>query len=230
MRKIKLFLACLLMAVLSIGQVWGAAATVYTSNVTLSSATKDGSTASVKATDSKAAISSTNYDAVKLGSNGNAGNFYIEVPASTTTLTLHAAGWNGKSNKLTLSTTATGVSISPSDAQNLTANSGVSGSSTTYTITPNNDKEFFTFTLTGVSAASIGIPSSNVWSKVLKPGAGAISRPTAGFPSNPAGAASTTGSPAPRSRSVCTRSCGRRKASTAAVSPVRASRAAAWPS
>ncbi len=155
MRKIKLFLACLLMAVLSIGQVWGAAATVYTSNVTLSSATKDGSTASVKATDSKAAISSTNYDAVKLGSNGNAGNFYIEVPASTTTLTLHAAGWNGKSNKLTLSTTATGVSISPSDAQNLTANSGVSGSSTTYTITPNNDKEFFTFTLTGVSAASI---------------------------------------------------------------------------
>ena len=143
------------MAVLSIGQVWGAAATVYTSNVTLSSATKDGSTAAVKATDSKAAISSTNYDAVKLGSNGNAGNFYIEVPASTTTLTLHAAGWNGKSNKLTLSTTATGVAISPSDAQNLTANSGVSGSSTTYTITPNNDKEFFTFTLTGVSAASI---------------------------------------------------------------------------
>lgn len=140
------------------GNVWGAAATVYTSNVTLSSATKDGNTTSSRATNSTASISSTGYTAVKLGSNGNSGYFFISVPANTTTLTLHAAGWNGKSNKITLSkgsSAASGVSISPSTAQDLTANSGVSGSSTTYTITPNNSKEFFTFTLSGVSAATI---------------------------------------------------------------------------
>lgn len=128
---------------------WGAAATVYTSNVTLSTS---GGT---KATLSKAKISSTTYDAIKLGSNGNAGNFYITVPASTTTLTIHVAAWSGKnSNTLTLSTSAPGVVISPSGAVTLTSNSGVSGSSTTYTITPNNTDEYKTYTLTGVTSST----------------------------------------------------------------------------
>ena len=128
---------------------WGAAATVYTSNVTLSTS---GGT---KATLSKAKISSTTYDAIKLGSSGNAGNFYITVPASTTTLTIHVAAWSGKnSNTLTLSTSSPGVVISPSGAVTLTSNSGVSGSTTTYTITPNNTDEYKTYTLTGVTSST----------------------------------------------------------------------------
>ena len=152
MRKLKLF-SLFLCLFIGLGQMWGADVTTYSSNVTVSSATKDGTTASVKATNSTASISGTSYTAVKLGSGGNPGNFYIQVPANTTTLTLHAAAWTKKtSNTLTLSTTATGVTISPSAPTTLTANSGVSGSTTTYTITPNNEKEFFTYTLTGVTS------------------------------------------------------------------------------
>ena len=112
-------------------------------------------TSGTKATASKAKISNVDYNAMKLGSSGNAGSFYVNLPANTTTLTLHAAAWNGKSsNKLTLSSETAGVTISPSTALTLTANSGVSGTSTTYTITPNNTKEFFTFTLTGATSGA----------------------------------------------------------------------------
>lgn len=148
MKHLKLFFACLVMLFFTIGQVWGAAATVYTSNVTLSTA---GGTQANAAT---VTISSTNYDAIKLGKSGNGGNFSISVPANTATLTLHAAGWNGKSTKLTLSTSAQGVTISPSTDQSLTSNSGVANNSP-FTITPDNTKEFFTFTLTGVNSATI---------------------------------------------------------------------------
>ena len=142
------FIALLTMlCTIGVGQMWGAEATVYTSNVELST------TSGTKATTSKAKISSVDYNAMKLGSSGNSGNFYVTIPANTTTLTLHAAAWNGKnSNTLTLSTETAGVTISPSAAQTLTANSGVSGSSTTYTITPNNTKEFFTYTITGATS------------------------------------------------------------------------------
>ena len=137
------------MLALNVGNAWGAEATVYTSNVELSS------TGGTKATASKAKISNVDYSAMKLGSSGNAGNFYVNLPANTTSLTLHAAAWNGKnSNKLTLSSETAGVTISPSTAQTLTANSGVSGNSTTYTITPNNTTEFFTFTLTGATSGA----------------------------------------------------------------------------
>lgn len=149
MKKLKLFFALFAMLALGVGNAWGAEATVYTSNVELS--TTDGT----KATASKAKISNVEYSAMKLGSSGNAGNFYVNLPANTTSLTLHAAAWNGKnSNKLTLSSETAGVTISPSTAQTLTANSGVSGSSTTYTITPNDTKEFFTFSLTGATSGA----------------------------------------------------------------------------
>ena len=149
MKHLKLFFALFAMLALGVTNAWGAEATVYTSNVELST------TGGTKATVSKAKISNVEYSAMKLGSSGNAGNFYVNLPANTTSLTLHAAAWNGKtSNKLTLSSETAGVTISPSTAQTLTANSGVSGSSTTYTITPNNTKEFFTFTLTGATSGA----------------------------------------------------------------------------
>ena len=144
------FIALLTMlCTIGVRQMWGAEATVYTSNVELST------TSGTKATASKAKISSVDYNAMKLGSSGNAGNFYVTIPANTTTLTLHAAAWNGKnSNTLTLSTETAGVTISPSTVQTLTANSGVSGNSTTYTITPDNTKEFFTYTITGATSGA----------------------------------------------------------------------------
>lgn len=149
MKHLKLFFALFAMLALGVGNAWGAEATVYTSNVELST------TGGTKATASKAKISNVEYSAMKLGSSGKAGNFYVNLPANTTSLTLHAAAWNGKnSNKLTLSSETAGVTISPSTEQTLTANSGVSGNSTTYTITPNNTKEFFTFTLTGATSGA----------------------------------------------------------------------------
>ena len=147
MKRYYLFIIMLL--TLGIGHAWGAEATVYTSNVELTT------TSGTKATASKANISNVDYNAMKLGSSGNAGHFYVNLPANTTSLTLHAAAWNNKnSNTLTLSTETAGVTISPSTAQTLTANSGVSGSSTTYTITPNNTKEFFTYTITGATSGA----------------------------------------------------------------------------
>ena len=119
--------------------------TTYTSNVTLST------TGGTKATASTASISSTNYSAMKLGSSGNSGNFKISIPSGTTKLYLHALGWNGQSNTLTL-TTSVG-SISPSDARSLTANSGVSGSGSTYTLS-NITGDYFEYTLSSVNAAA----------------------------------------------------------------------------
>ena len=146
---LKFFFALFATLTLNAATAWGAEATIYTSNVELS--TSSGT----KATASKAKISSVEYSAMKLGSSGNAGSFYVNLPANTTSLTLHAAAWTGKSsNKLTLSSETAGVTISPSTALTLTANSGVSGNSTTYTITPNNAKEFFTFTLTGATSGA----------------------------------------------------------------------------
>ena len=149
MKHLKLFFALFAMLALGVGNAWAAEATIYTSNVDLSN------TGGTKATASKAKISSVDYNAMKLGSSGTAGNFYVTIPANTTTLTLHAAAWNNKTfNSLTLSTETAGVTISPSTAQTLTANSGVSGNSTTYTITPNNTKEFFTYTITGATSGA----------------------------------------------------------------------------
>lgn len=149
MKNFQLFFVLLTTLTLCTNNAWSAEATIYTSNVELST------TGGTKATASKAKISSVDYSAMKLGSSGNAGNFYVNLPANTTSLTLHAAAWNGKnSNTLTLSSETAGVTISPNTAQTLTANSGVAGSSTTYTITPNNTKEFFTFSLTGATSGA----------------------------------------------------------------------------
>ena len=149
MKNFQLFFVFLTTLTLCTNNAWSTEATIYTSNVELST------TSGTKATASKAKISSVDYSAMKLGSNGNAGNFYVNLPANTTSLTLHAAAWNGKnSNTLTLSSETAGVTISPNTAQTLTANSGVAGNSTTYTITPNNTKEFFTFSLTGATSGA----------------------------------------------------------------------------
>ena len=124
----------------------------YTSNVTLSA------TGGTKATASKVKISSVDYDAMKLGSNGNSGNFTINVPAGTKYLHLHVAAWTGKtSNKLTLS------SGSPNEIA-LTANTGISGTTTTYTFSGDaNTSDYYkvvTFATALASATDVKLTCS----------------------------------------------------------------------
>ena len=115
----------------------------YTSNITLSTS---GGT---KATSAKVKIANTEYSAMKLGSSGNGGNFTISVPAGATKLYLFAAGWNRKTNTITLS----GANVSPSDAKTLTADSGVSGNTTTFTINGTPSTYFFEFSFDSSSSA-----------------------------------------------------------------------------
>lgn len=115
----------------------------YTSNITLSTSGEN------RATSAKVKITNTEYSAMKLGSNGNSGNFTISVPAGATKLYLFAAGWNGKTNTITLS----GANVLPYTAQTLTADSGVSGQSTTYTIAGTPSTYFFEFSFDSSSSA-----------------------------------------------------------------------------
>lgn len=125
------------------GTTSGNWSSTYSSNIELSTS---GGT---KATSVKVKIAGTEYSAMKLGSSGNGGNFTISVPAGATKLYLFAAGWNGKTNTITLS----GANVSPSTKQTLTADSGVSGTSNTYTIASTPSTYFFEFSFDSSSSA-----------------------------------------------------------------------------
>ena len=104
----------------------------YTGNVTLSTA--GGSNASA----CKVSISETEYAGIKAGTSKNAGAVKITVPADTKYLHLHLAGWNNETVTL---------SVTPSDYSSdiaLTADSGISGSGTTYTFNGNaNTSDYY---------------------------------------------------------------------------------------
>lgn len=101
----------------------------YTSNVTLS--TSGGTSAST----CKVAISVVEYDGIKAGTSSVAGVWQVTVPANTTKLHLHLAGWNGESVTLSVSSTDYSSSIS------LTPNSGISGNSPFTWGSGNDDKD-----------------------------------------------------------------------------------------
>ncbi len=132
MRKLKLFFACLLMAVLSIGQMW---ATPTAATLT---AGTNGAAATVN---SKAAI--------KVGTSKKSGDMTITVGAGATTLNLHAVAWSGAPGTISLSAPS-GVTLSETSLS-LLANTNISGSGTDYTIETESDY-LFTITLTGVNA------------------------------------------------------------------------------
>ena len=94
----------------------------YEGNVTLSTA---GGTS---ASDCKIRINNVDYDGIKAGASKVTGAMVITVPSGTKYLHLHAAAWNGET--VTLSVTPEGYSESIA----LTADSGISGSSSTYVI------------------------------------------------------------------------------------------------
>ena len=112
--------------------VW---ATTYTSN--LADVNNGGSIVKFHGND-------TEYNAIKAGTGKAAGSTTITVPAQATKLHFHAYGWNGES--VTLSITApAGVTVSPA-SQAISANTGISGSTSTYTLaegsTPETDAYF----------------------------------------------------------------------------------------
>ena len=125
------------------GTTSGNWSSTYSSNIELSTS---GGT---RATSAKVNIENTEYSAMKLGSSGKSGSFTISVPAGATKLYLFAAGWNGKTNTITLS----GANVSPSTARTLTADSGVSGTSNTYTIAGTPSTYFFEFSFDSSSSA-----------------------------------------------------------------------------
>ena len=163
MKKL-LLKSILLLCALIVGStsLWAAASdysAVYTSNVTLSA------TGGTKATASTVVIGGSEYSAMKLGSSGNSGNFKVTFPSGTKYIHLHVAAWSGK-NANTLS--FSGISnYSPSSAITLTANTGVSGTSSTYTFAttgsnsaPNSSNHYKVITLTTALASNTEVTIS----------------------------------------------------------------------
>ena len=89
----------------------------YTSNIVL---TADAST---KASNATVVINEVSYEAIKVGVNGTNGSVAIIVPAHTTKLNFHAAGWKDKSVTLK----ANGTQDTP-----ISADAALTGSTTTY--------------------------------------------------------------------------------------------------
>lgn len=69
-------------------------ATTYTSNVTMTAGTKSSA--------AKVVIDGTKYDAIKAGTGDKAGKLSIKIPAGTTKLHIHAAGWKGDASSFTI--------------------------------------------------------------------------------------------------------------------------------
>ena len=111
--------------------------TLETSNVTLS--TTGGTNASTAKVN--------NFDALKAGTGSGAGAVKITIPANTTNLHIHAAGWNGETTKVTVS----GASVTPSTLA-LVSSTGVSGNSP-FTATPASNY-YFNLALTGITEAT----------------------------------------------------------------------------
>ncbi|MGM9809923.1 MAG: InlB B-repeat-containing protein [Paludibacteraceae bacterium] len=115
--------------------VWGNAtgedtdfSTTYTTgeNVTLGETTSSSY---------KVKINSTEYDAQKAGSaNNGGGSITIKIPAKTTKLYFHLAGWNGEGGKI-ISVSSDDAEVALSSASFTTvADAGISGTETTYTL------------------------------------------------------------------------------------------------
>ena len=107
----------------------------YTSNVAISG------------TDAKVVINSVQYDAIKAGTTKNAGSVEITIPAGTTKLCFHMAGWNGENGK-TIS--LSGATAKPASFTTV-ADAGISGSGTTYTLSGKMEDYVYSTELTNVT-------------------------------------------------------------------------------
>ncbi len=119
--------------------------TENTSNVTLSA--NGGSSAS--AAKVRFSASGTQYDAIKCGTSSKAGAMKLTVPSGATKLHVHIAAWNGESVTITVSPKD---NVSGTNSFSAVSNSGVSGSSTTFTISADADTFYKCINLTGIDA------------------------------------------------------------------------------
>lgn len=114
-------------------------ATTYTSNVTMKAG--DNSQAA------EVIIGGTKYAAVKAGTKNGAGKLSIKIPAGTTKLHIHAAGWKGDASSFTIEgATVSDKTITPM------SDDGVSGSGTSFTLKGDPTNYYKELTLTGVTA------------------------------------------------------------------------------
>ena len=109
-------------------------ATVYTSNVTLSTT---GGTSASAAKVKFYGEEGDGYDAIKAGTSGNSGAVKVTVPAQATKLHFHAYGWSSESIGLTV-TAPTGVTVSPSTEISINSNAGLTGN-TPFTLAEGSD-------------------------------------------------------------------------------------------
>ena len=91
-----MLLLCTLIA--GSGTIWGQS-TTYTTGSSISWSHSNG-----------VVIGGTTYNACKIAKGSNT---IITIPAGTTKLFVHCAAWNGESHNLSVSSTTTGVSITP---------------------------------------------------------------------------------------------------------------------
>lgn len=116
--------------------------TENTSNVTLST------TGGTSAYTNSVQIGGYQYDAIKLGTGNVAGAWKVTVPAGTTKLHLHLAGWNGESVKV-------GVSGATTASLTLISDSGVSGNGGPFKISTSDSSSFYhELTLSNVTEAT----------------------------------------------------------------------------
>ena len=115
-------------------------ATSYTSNVTM--------TASASSNSSKATvvIDGTKYDAIKAGTGSKKGALSIKIPAGTTKLHIHAAGWKGDNSSFTIE----GATVSDKTIT-LISDNGVNNG-TPFTLKGDPTNYYKELSLTGVTA------------------------------------------------------------------------------
>ncbi len=83
---------------------------------------------------------------VKVGTSSKAGSMTITVGAGATRLSFYAAGWNGTSTVINLTGATCGTS-----SFSLTADSGISGSGSAYTLSGTESDYYYETTLSGVT-------------------------------------------------------------------------------
>ena len=99
----------------------------------------------------KVKVNGTEYSCWKLGTSSAVGDYTTKEVGESGDLTLsfYAVGWNGKTSKLNVY--LDGVQVGGTIT--LVSNSGAANS-TPYTIAPNDDKDYYSISLTGVTDAS----------------------------------------------------------------------------
>lgn len=126
-------------------------ATTYTSNVTM--------TAGSNASKAKVKIGGTEYDAIKAGIKSGAGKLSIKIPAGTTKLHIHAAGWKGDASSFTIE----GATVSDKTIT-LISDDGVANN-TPFTLKGDPTNYYKELSLTGVTAETTLTITANKASK-----------------------------------------------------------------